>query len=116
MDCEKEDKMEDIRNIANISGFGGAYEDQCQKMLQAGYSWLCEQNPEIGLKGYVCKNAYGILVPGSPKAEELSKAIVHAVDGDCSGAMHQAVMQHLLYIHKNGVERWKQEVKKDDRK
>lgn len=35
-------KIEDIRGIADISGFGKntSYEKACQKMLQTGWEWL----------------------------------------------------------------------------
>lgn len=110
--------MEDIRNIADISGFGKdtGYEQACQNMLQSGFEWLEKQKESISetdLKAKTYKNIYGIFEPESPSAKELSKAVVAAVP-DCTGAMHQAVMQHLFYIAKNGLEKWKEETKKGD--
>lgn len=104
-------KLTDIRNIAEISGFGGGYEKACQDMLQAGWEWMC-QNREKGLAGNTYKNVYGIFKPGNQATEELSKTIVAASGGDCSGAMHQAVMGHLMYINTNGLDKWMEEVRK----
>lgn len=104
----------DIKGIADISGFGKdtPYEDACQKMLQAGYDWLVD-NGKADLKAKTLKGVYGVLEPNSPDAEALSKAVTGAVP-DCTGAMHQAVMGHLFFINKNGVDKWKSELEKDE--
>jgi hypothetical protein len=102
--------MENIKNIYNISGFGDfthPYEQDCQKMLQQGFEWL-ETHRKAKLKGHSYQNIYGIFEPDSKDAKELSTATTK--DVDCTGAMHQAVMSHLFYIWKNGLEKWKQEV------
>ena len=101
-----------IKGITEISGFGkeSGYELACQDMLQAGFDWL-ENNKKANLKAKTYKNIYGILEPDSKDTKALSKAVVSAVD-DCTGAMHQAVMGHLMFINKNGIDTWKIEVKK----
>ena len=103
-------------NIYNISGFGGfnnPYEVQCQNMLQAGVDWL-EEHPKAKLKGHTYKGIYGILEPDSKDAKELSKVICDACKEGATGAMHQVVMGHLFFIAKNGVDKWKEEVKKKE--
>ncbi len=109
----REEMIKNIKGIVEISGFGKrtSYEKSCQKMLQAGFEWL-EKNKKGKLKGHSYEGIYGIFEADNKKAKELSKVIVKA-EPDCSGAMHQAVMQHLFYISANGLEKWKKEVKKD---
>ena len=101
--------MENIKGIVSISGFGGDYEATCQKMLQRGYEWL-QNHPNAKLKAHTYSGIYGILECDNKETEKLSDYITR--DTDCTGAMHQAVMQHLLYIYHNGLDKWKSEVKK----
>ena len=104
--------IQNIKGICDVSGFGKktGYEIACQNMLQAGFEWL-EKNKEGKLKGHSYKNLYGIFEPDSEKAKRLSKVVVKA-GLECTGAMHQAVMQHLFFISSNGIEKWKEEVNK----
>ncbi len=110
--------MENIKNIYEISGFGKntSYEKGCQKMLQAGFEWI-EKNKKkkTKLKGHSYKHIYGIFELDTKEARELSKVIVKA-EPECTGAMHQAVMQHLFFIAKEGLEKWKEEVTKPKKK
>ncbi len=104
---------ESIKGISDISGFGGHYEATCQNMLQSGYEWLEANKDKIPkLKGMTYKQVYGIFEPNSKESKELSECVVKAAKGDCTGAMHQAVMSHLFFIAFNGVEKWKREAKK----
>jgi len=100
-----------IKGIADISGFGKNtnYEKACQDMLQAGFEWL-EKHKKAKLKAHTFKDIYGILEPDSKDAKELSKTICEKVP-DCSGAMHQCVMGHLMFISANGIDKWKEEVR-----
>jgi len=99
-------KKRNVKWIKDISGFGKEtdYEKACQKMLQAGYDWLCE-NKKPNLKAHTYENVYGILEPDSKDAKNLSNSILNSVP-DCSGAMHQAVMSILFFISKAGVDEW----------
>lgn len=108
-------KIEDIRGIADISGFGKnpSYEKACQKMLQTGWEWL-NKHKKADLKGHTYAGIYGVLEPDNEDTKALSEAIVKAVN-DCTGAMHQAVMEHLFYINANGIDKWKSEIKKGDK-
>lgn len=90
----------------DLSGMGGGYENACQEMLAAGEKWLSEngeKKAKVTAKTY--EGVYGILEPASPEAEELSHAITDAVS-DCTGAMHQCVMSHLMYIGQHGKDKW----------
>lgn len=86
-----------------ISGFGGGYEKTCQAMLDAGLQWF-DENPSADphFKGY--EGVYGILSEDNDDANALSEAALKAANGDCTGAMHHAVMIHSLWIKKNGWE------------
>jgi len=95
-----------IRNMKReISGFGGGYEKHCRKMLIAGIKWL-EQNPKANPEFYGYKNVYGVISDDNEDAKALSKAVVDGADGDCTGAMHQAVIEIILYIRKNGIDKY----------
>lgn len=91
----------------DISGMGGGYEKACQKMLWAGMKYFeTLKNPKGILKGRkTYKNIYGICdLPDS--FAECEKAMLKAVNNDCTGAMMQAVTGHLRYIAENGYEQW----------
>ena len=106
--------VENIKGLVDISGFGSGYEETCQNMLQAGYNWLVKEQKKrkIELSAMTYRDVYGIFIPISDNAKELSKVIVEASGNDCTGAMHQAVMSHLFYIWKYGVDKWKEDAKK----
>ena len=113
-----------------ISGFGGGYENACQRMLWTGIKYLSKiDNPEKllqgthGLQGKAAKDNileieegtqiqfYGICyTPESFK--ECEAEMMKAVNNDCTGAMHQAVVGHLRFISKNGLQKWHEELKK----
>jgi hypothetical protein len=87
--------------MKEISGFGGDYEDTCRKMLIAGIEWLdahpdkapiFKQNPDI----------FGLVKEDNAAAESLSAAIVDAAEGDATGAMHHAVIQHVMTVNQIG--------------
>jgi len=88
-------------DMGEISGFGGGYEATCRAMLTAGMQWL-EANPQADphFRGY--KNIYGIITEENDDAKALSKAVVDAADGDCTGAMHQAVISRCLAAKRLG--------------
>jgi len=85
-----------------ISGFGGHYENACQRMLSIGLEWIKDKPLSIWEGVYSYKGIFGILHTTDKfhKLEERWEEIAP------SGAMHQAVLQHLYYIHKYGYEAW----------
>lgn len=92
-------------DMGEISGFGGGYESCCQDMLEAGVKWLLEKHQtdvQPKLEGYGFKNVTGIFVADSDDAKALERVILDAAKGEATGAMHQAVMQRLFFIAKNG--------------
>ena len=97
----------------DISGFGGGYEQTCQKMLRNGIEFL-KGKPDFDWSGYIqYKNVYGICTAVNEDAKALDDAIKEGTDGT-TGAMHQAVIGHLAYVHKNGYEAWLKEAQKHD--
>jgi len=59
------------------------------------------------------KGIYGILDEDNDDAKELSKVIVGAAGGEenCTVAMHQTTINHILYIHKNGWDKYVEKMK-----
>ncbi len=100
-----------IKGIADISGFGEEHEYElgCQNMLQTGYDWLLKQTKKPNLTATTYENVTGLFTPKSKSAKELSK-VVGDSDEECTGAMHQAVMEHLFFISANGIDKWEKEV------
>ena len=88
----------------DISGMGGSYEAGCQLMLLRGLKYL-EEHPDFDFSVYkVFKGFYGICEGEGESARELDAVISRGIEP--SGAMHQAVISHLAYIHKKGYDAW----------
>ncbi len=98
-------------DMREISGFGGGYEDMCRQMVLAGLDWL-DANPTADPKFRSYSNIYGVIDEENDDAKALTAAIVAPSKGDCSGAMHQAVVYHVLFIKKNGWEKYCEEMRK----
>lgn len=90
---------------AEMSGFGGGYEKTCRSMLKAGLKWL-EENPGADPKFQGYENIYGVITESNDDAKKLSKAVLDGSGGDCTGAMHQAVIETIFYIKKNGIDKY----------
>ena len=100
-------------DMGEISGFGGGYEQTCRNMVIAGVEWL-DAVPDAAPIFKVFKEVYGLIAEDNEDAKELTKAVVAAADGDCTGAMHQAAISHCLFIRKNGWEKYVEEMSKPD--
>lgn len=108
---EEEMSYEFTKAMGEISGFGGGYEATCQNMLKAGMEWL-DAHPNADPKFYGFKNIYGLIDEDNEDAKALSKAVVDGSGGDCTGAMHQAVIYHCLVIRKHGWDYYVAEMSK----
>lgn len=121
-----EEKMTSYRHTADmgeISGFGGQYEECCQEMLEAGVKWLDgHKNPELEARtlrmgrkeGEEGVEVFGVFDVTTDDAKELEKAVMAVPMVEkygATGAMHQAVMQRLFWIAKNGWGRYCQELR-----
>ena len=96
-------------DMGEISGFGGGYEQTCRNMLIAAVERL-DAHPEADPQFHGFKGIYGVIQEDNEDAKALSKIVVGASGGDCTGAMHQAVISSALYIKKNGWEKYKAEM------
>lgn len=103
-------KYEFTSDMAEISGFGGGYEAACRRMLQAGLLWL-DENPEAEPQFHGYKGVYGIIREDNDAAKGLTKVIIGACP-DATGAMHQAVVSHCLYVRKNGWDKYVETMRK----
>ncbi len=105
---------EKIRTMKReISGFGGNYEKDCRKMLIAGLKWL-EDNPKANPVFHGYKGVYGIISEDNEDGKVLSKAVVDGSDGNCSGAMHQAVIQTIFWIMKKGIDKYLKQMNEEE--
>ncbi len=91
----------------DISGMGGGYEDGCQRMLWRGIQYLAERQPPVEMWERARQNPQivGVLITEGEELKSLENYILRGCNG-ASGAMHQAVMNHLAWIHKKGQENW----------
>lgn len=99
--------------MSEISGFGGSYEAECRAAIVRGLEWF-DANPDADPKFHGFKDVYGIIMEDNDAAKELSAAIAPK-GSDMTGAMHQAAVEHCMYIRKNGWEKYVQ-VKTDQKK
>jgi len=104
-------KDEDSFVTVDISGMGGGYERVCQKMLRAGIEYLANK-PNFVFDHKQYKNIYGVCFSDSEHAKKLDE-VLHTAISDYTGAMHQAVINHLAYIHKHGYTKWLEQAGKE---
>ena len=105
-------KYEFTDDMAEISGFGGGYEDCCRAMVVAGLEWL-DEHPTAEPKYHGWKGVYGVIDEDNEDAKQLTKAVLDAAEkrGGSTGAMHQATIGHILWIRKNGWENYVKETR-----
>jgi hypothetical protein len=108
-------KYEFTKKMREISGMGGDYEETCRNMLKAGLEWL-DENPNTTPEFSGFKYTFGICMADNEDAKQLSKVIVDGSGDDCTGAMHQAVVSHCLFIRTNGWDKYVEEMSKRGRK
>lgn len=94
-------KYEFTPAMDEISGFGGGYEATCRRMLRQALEW-CDANPKAAkrLTYKTFANIYGIYEAENREARALDSAMTRGTDetGGVTGAMHQAVVSHVLWI------------------
>jgi len=99
----------------DISGFGGGYEAKCQAMLIAGMDWL-KKHLDFDFSSYKSyKHIYGVATAETSLAKELDGVLLAAAQGNYTGAMHQAVVFHLGYIHVHDYENWLEKAREKGR-
>jgi hypothetical protein len=98
--------------MRELSGFGGGYEDCCRRMVIRGVEWLDKhKNANLSLKGF--KNVFGLVKPGNEDSNELEEAFTKDED-DLTGAMVHQVWMHLMFIQKNGWNKYVEEMEAHD--
>ncbi len=100
-----------IEDMGEISGFGGGYEQGCRDMLRAGLEW-CDANPAKNPEFSGYENIYGIINENNDDAKELSGVVSKTCKDGCTGAMHQAVIETILWVKKNGWDKYVKEMSK----
>ena len=95
-----EHRYEFEEGMSEISGFGGTYEESCRKMIKAGMKWF-DDHPKADPQFTGYEGIYGIISVDNEDARGLSDAVVASVE-DCTGAMHQATISHILHAHDVG--------------
>ena len=96
----------------DISGMGGDYEATVQKMLTAGLKYLSDHS-SFDWKGYKqFSDITGICLSENEDAKALDKVLLEAANGDCTGAMHQATVNHLAYIAAHSYSAWVAHIRK----
>ena len=99
-----------IKDMREISEYGGSYEDTCRVMLKTGLEYL-DKNPNSKPEFYGHKNVYGLIVEDNNDAKVLSEIVIEASGGDCTGAMLHAVISHILFIKENGWNKYVEQMK-----
>ena len=89
-------------DMDEISGFGGGYESTCRAMVIAGLNWW-DENPQADPKWGEYKNIYGITTDENEDAKAMQHVMLEAAKDDCTGAMMQATMSHVMFAHKSGI-------------
>ena len=101
----------------DISGFPHGYEQVCQQALWLGIQWLSKQDNSYDIfKGTGSfNNVFGLIeTPESCKElESIWSDWDNRVWKGWSGAQHHAVVNHLRFIAKNGLQKWRQEIKEN---
>lgn len=106
-------KREWKESMGEISGFGGGYEAVCRAMVLAGVEWM-ENNPDKKPRFRGFEGVFGLAIEDNNDAKELEKAMMDAevwhngekiqdrVGDDCTGAMHHAAINHIMWCARNG--------------
>ena len=96
--------------MRETSGFGGFYEENCREMVKTGLEWF-DDHPDAApmFSGWV--GIFGLVEKDNDAAKELSHAVVASVN-DCTGAMHHAVIAHVMHAHKVGWSEYVKDMKK----
>jgi len=107
----KKEKYVYTKEMDEISGFGGGYEKICRDMVIAGLKWL-DNNPNADISYKEFKNIYGLTADESKDCQVMQEEMLKASGDDCTGAMMQSTLNHVMYIHKNGWDKYVQEMSK----
>lgn len=100
------------KDMREISGFGGSYEKQCQKMVVAGLEW-CDKNLNAEIKYKEFLNLYGVITDKNKHCRVMQKAMLKPVkEYGVTGAMMQASLSHIMYIRRHGWDKYVKEMQR----
>lgn len=92
-------------DMGEISGLGGGYEDACRAMVIAGLEWAdAKGNVDPRYKEF--EGIYGLTTGENADAKELQGVMHKASNDDCTGAMMQACLSHVMFVLKNGWDKY----------
>jgi hypothetical protein len=100
-----------VEGMGEISGFGGSYEEACRQMVRQGLRWF-DDHPDARPVFQGFKNVFGLITDENEDAKALSAAI--CAGAEPTGAMHQAVVNHVLAIRRMGWDVYVAEMSKPD--
>lgn len=106
-------KYEYTPEMGEISGMGGGYEAVCRAMVIAGLEWA-DKKGNADPKWKESPQIYGITMDENEDAKELQDVMLKAADNDCTGAMMQATMNHVMFVLKNGWDKYVAEMSKKE--
>jgi hypothetical protein len=103
--------------MSEVSGFGGTYEEQCQRMVLTGLLWI-DRHPTSDPRFFNYKNVYGLIEAGNLPARNLLNAILDTpvltasadrttARDQATSAMIHAVVNHCMYYKKHGWDAWR---------
>jgi len=98
-----------------ISGFGGGYEAACQAMVIAGLEYW-DENPEFNPQYRGFQGVFGLLVEDNEDAKILDGILIAAANGDSTGAMHQASVNHIFAARRLGWEEYLRQLAEHNKK
>lgn len=104
-------------SMGEISGLGGGYEECCLAMLFAGLHWL-DEHPDAKPEFTGFQGIFGLIREDNDDAKALTKAIVDAArdKGGATGAQHQTVVSHLMFIRAQGWDAYVTQLEARERK
>ena len=105
-----------LPEMGEISGFGGGYEETCRNMLYGALAYLDEHCTTQEEKINAVAKLVDDLRDRNYKNNGIEKAIMKACENDCTGAMHNAAVSHLMFLTKNGYEKYKNELIEREKK
>ncbi len=94
-----------------ISGFGGTYEQGCRQMVIAGLEWF-DKHENADPKFHTFKNVFGLIMEDNEDAKKLTDHMSESVNGEATGAMMQACLDHVKYAKQNGWDKYIEEMEK----
>ena len=100
------------KDMGQISGFGGNYEDVCQQMLHNGVLFLGRRSA-ADVKVLESPQIFGVVQLEGDDAQALEDAVMDGIE-DATGAMHHSVMSRLAWINKNGWDAYCDELRKSE--